>query len=90
MITNIICWLSQCFLCPGNSRAGGEKNPDYKENFVFVNDYSAVKEEQADYNAEAAGDGMDLDTRLGIVYWSWQTCLRYFYELKASRADVMS
>ena len=31
-----------CYLCPGNSRANGETNPDYKGTFVFVNDFSAV------------------------------------------------
>lgn len=48
----------KCYLCPRNSRAGGEQNPDYKETFAFVNDYSAVKEEQADYSAEATGDDL--------------------------------
>ncbi|KAH8680840.1 galactose-1-phosphate uridylyltransferase-like protein [Xylariales sp. PMI_506] len=43
-----------CYLCPRNSRAAGDHNPDYKETFVFVNDYSAVKEEQEDYTAEPA------------------------------------
>ena len=33
----------ECYLCPGNIRAGGVKNPDYKNTFVFVNDYSALK-----------------------------------------------
>jgi UDPglucose--hexose-1-phosphate uridylyltransferase len=32
----------QCYLCAGNERAGGLKNPDYKETFVFVNDFSAL------------------------------------------------
>jgi UDPglucose--hexose-1-phosphate uridylyltransferase len=32
----------QCYLCPGNERAGGFKNPDYKETFVFVNDFSSL------------------------------------------------
>lgn len=31
-----------CYLCPGNERSGGEKNPDYKQNFTFVNDFSAL------------------------------------------------
>ncbi len=31
-----------CYLCPGNERAGGVKNPDYKETFVFTNDFSAL------------------------------------------------
>lgn len=39
----------ECYLCPGNKRAQGETNPVYDKNFVFVNDYSAVKEEQAEY-----------------------------------------
>ena len=32
-----------CYLCPGNIRAGGAKNPQYKETFVFVNDFTALK-----------------------------------------------
>ena len=31
-----------CYLCPGNTRANGETNPDYESTFVFVNDFSAV------------------------------------------------
>lgn len=33
---------SQCYLCPGNARSDGSKNPDYKETFVFTNDFSAL------------------------------------------------
>ncbi|KAI9741705.1 MAG: galactose-1-phosphate uridyl transferase [Cirrosporium novae-zelandiae] len=42
-----------CYLCPGNKRAQGDANPKYESTFIFVNDYSAVKEEQADYRPEA-------------------------------------
>jgi len=31
-----------CYLCPGNARAGGARNPHYTETFVFVNDYAAL------------------------------------------------
>ena len=31
-----------CYLCPGNERAGGVSNPDYKDVFVFQNDFSAL------------------------------------------------
>ncbi|KAI7084435.1 Galactose-1-phosphate [Hortaea werneckii] len=41
---------SSCYLCPGNKRAQGDVNPKYDSTFVFVNDYSAVKEQQAEYN----------------------------------------
>lgn len=31
-----------CYLCPENTRSNGKTNPDYKEPFVFVNDFSAL------------------------------------------------
>ncbi|MFB6273053.1 MAG: UDP-glucose--hexose-1-phosphate uridylyltransferase [Salinibacter sp.] len=31
-----------CYLCPGNERAGDAQNPDYEETFVFDNDFSAL------------------------------------------------
>lgn len=31
-----------CYLCPGNSRAGGVKNPLYTGTFVFENDFAAL------------------------------------------------
>lgn len=37
----------KCYLCPGNKRADGTQNPDYKESFVFVNDFSALLEESS-------------------------------------------
>ncbi|PSS25512.1 hypothetical protein M430DRAFT_39587 [Amorphotheca resinae ATCC 22711] len=51
-----------CYLCPGNKRAQGDLNPQYKSTFVFVNDYSAVKEEQAEYKQQ--GDPNDLSNLL--------------------------
>jgi UDPglucose--hexose-1-phosphate uridylyltransferase len=32
----------ECYLCPGNERASRQRNPEYAETFVFVNDYSAL------------------------------------------------
>lgn len=31
----------QCYLCPGNVRANGEKNPSYTSTYVFTNDFAA-------------------------------------------------
>ncbi|MHC4887555.1 MAG: galactose-1-phosphate uridylyltransferase, partial [Planctomycetota bacterium] len=31
-----------CYLCPGNERAGGAKNPAYADTFVFTNDFAAL------------------------------------------------
>ena len=33
----------QCYLCPGNARAGGARNPNYASTFVFDNDFAALK-----------------------------------------------
>jgi UDPglucose--hexose-1-phosphate uridylyltransferase len=32
-----------CYLCPGNSRAGGHQNPPYSTTFVFDNDFAALQ-----------------------------------------------
>lgn len=32
----------KCYLCPGNERAGGHKNPKYDGIFVFENDFAAL------------------------------------------------
>jgi len=31
-----------CYLCPGNLRASGERNPDYPATYVFTNDFAAL------------------------------------------------
>lgn len=42
-----------CYLCPGNERAGGWRNPHYESTFVFTNDFSALL---PDTPALATGD----------------------------------
>ena len=32
-----------CYLCPGNVRANGERNPQYDSTFVFTNDFAALQ-----------------------------------------------
>ena len=41
-----------CYLCPGNDRAGGAKNPDYDDTFVFTNHFAALLPEAS--NPEGA------------------------------------
>ncbi len=33
----------ECYLCPGNARAEGKRNPAYSTTFVFDNDFSALQ-----------------------------------------------
>ncbi|MBN1378151.1 MAG: UDP-glucose--hexose-1-phosphate uridylyltransferase [Gammaproteobacteria bacterium] len=35
-----------CYLCPGNQRVNGERNPVYDGPFVFTNDFAALQEEE--------------------------------------------
>ncbi len=37
-----------CYLCPGNARAGGARNPPYSSTFIFTNDYSSLLPETPD------------------------------------------
>ena len=44
-----------CYLCPGNTRANGDVNPDYAETFVFTNDFAALR---PDTSIAAFDDGL--------------------------------
>ena len=48
-----------CYLCPGNTRAGGIRNPAYSSTFVFDNDFAALK-------PETIRDRLDVD-RKGLL-----------------------
>lgn len=43
-----------CYLCPGNARVGGERNPVYSTTYVFTNDFAALMPEVP--QAPASGD----------------------------------
>ncbi len=40
--TNLPAHDPECYLCAGNLRAGGQRNPDYSHTFVFDNDFAAL------------------------------------------------
>jgi UDPglucose--hexose-1-phosphate uridylyltransferase len=39
-----------CYLCPGNQRANGQKNPIYDAVFVFLNDFAALHKDSKDFS----------------------------------------
>ena len=51
----------KCYLCPGNERAGGAKNPRYTATYVFTNDFAAILP-----NGEGSVTGGDLLRRQPI------------------------
>jgi UDPglucose--hexose-1-phosphate uridylyltransferase len=46
-----------CYLCPRNVRANGDRNPAYEGTFVFTNDFAALRPETA-AGMSTAGDGL--------------------------------
>ncbi len=51
---------SDCYLCPGNSRANGARNPGYSTTFVFDNDFPALKADVPSANHDESGRGLLL------------------------------
>jgi len=47
-----------CYLCPGNTRAGGVHNPAYGGTFVFDNDFAALKPDTARERLDLGGKGL--------------------------------
>ena len=43
-----------CYLCPGNLRISGEKNPDYKGVYTFDNDFGSLMKEEVGQHDQTA------------------------------------
>lgn len=55
-----------CYLCPGNTRAGGHKNPDYDGLFIFNNDYAALLPDTPPFISAPADDLLRVERERGI------------------------
>ncbi len=44
-----------CYLCPGNTRAGGVRNPAYTATFVFDNDFAALQPDTIERRSNEGG-----------------------------------
>lgn len=49
---------SQCYLCPGNLRAGGRRTPEYAGTYVFDNDYAALRSDEPHGEFDIKGAGL--------------------------------
>ena len=54
-----------CYLCPGNARAGGARNPSYTGPFAFTNDFAALT--PADTQSSFEDGLLRAETEAGIV-----------------------
>lgn len=74
----------QCYLCPGNTRANGQHNPDFTGTFVFDNDFAALKPDGADDHIDA--DGLFVaETERGICR---VICFSPRHDLTLAEMDV--
>jgi len=48
----------QCYLCPGNVRAGGARTDTYSSTYVFENDYAALKLDAPRFSSDEDGKGL--------------------------------
>src|SRR5579875_2737364 len=48
----------QCYLCPGNVRANGERTPQYESTYVFENDFAALKPDVPHATLDAGNLGL--------------------------------
>ncbi|NOK61288.1 MAG: UDP-glucose--hexose-1-phosphate uridylyltransferase [Chloroflexi bacterium AL-W] len=76
----------QCYLCPGNTRAGGTTNPQYEQTFVFTNDYAALLSESPDgsYNI---GGLLHAESERGTCR---VVCFSPRHDLTMAEMDVLS
>lgn len=54
-----------CYLCSGNMRVNGDKNPDYKGVFVFENDFGSLMKDEVEF-VEEESDFFSLQPERGI------------------------
>lgn len=47
-----------CYLCPGNARAGGIRNPDYTSTYTFTNDFAALTPDVRPASQDSSGHGL--------------------------------
>jgi len=54
-INRTLTYDPKCYLCPGNTRMGGQQNADYTTTFVFDNDFKALKECERPFHEDEDG-----------------------------------
>src|SRR6266566_90091 len=74
----------QCYLCPGNTRASGDRNPHYTGTFVFDNDFAALRPDTPEASFNEAGL-LVADTEPGVCR---VVCFSPRHDLTVSRMSI--
>ena len=73
-----------CYLCPGNARVGGVRNPKYSGTFVFENDFAALRPDTPDGRLQE-GDLIVAESERGICR---VVCFSPRHDLTIARMSV--
>jgi len=74
----------ECYMCPGNARAGGQLNPHYRGTYTFTNDFSALRSEAP----QQVHNEHDLIVAQGESGICRVVCFSPRHDLTLSRMDV--
>jgi UDPglucose--hexose-1-phosphate uridylyltransferase len=75
-----------CYLCPGNVRAGGARNPRYSSTFVFTNDFAALQPDVPCARSDEGGRELCIsETEAGTCR---VVCFSPRHDLTLSRMNV--
>ena len=55
VVTATDSYNADCYLCPGNTRISGIKNPDYQGPYIFTNDHAALLEDAPHFSHSHGG-----------------------------------
>jgi UDPglucose--hexose-1-phosphate uridylyltransferase len=54
----VLSYDPECYLCPGNLRAGGVRTEKYTSTYVFENDFAALKLDTPQFSSDEDGKGL--------------------------------
>ena len=55
---SVLAYDPDCYLCPGNIRAGGVRTEKYTSTYVFENDFAALKPDVPRFSSDEDGKGL--------------------------------
>ena len=71
----------ECYLCPGNARAGGVTNPDYRGTMTFRNDFPALLPEAQPF------ESTPMLRAEAVTGDCWVICYSHRHDLRLSHMD---
>ena len=77
-----------CYLCPGNARVTGARNPQYTGTFVFDNDFAALERDAPDALQQEPGDDDPLFRRMDARGSSRVICFTPDHSLSLPELDL--